>query len=261
MTAQEIRYGLHTQIIGQEIEVYDQLESTNDLALQRGIEGATEGMLILAEHQTAGRGRHGRTWHALPGSSLLASLILRHGLLPDQIGLPNLIGAISIATAIRDETALPAMIKWPNDVLIAGKKVSGVLTELEYDQNQRPFFVVGFGVNVNISPTEFPFPIRSLATSLQIERGEEISRVALLRAILHRLEENYLHLKRGRTSVIIEAATTLSATIGECVQLETPDGIFDGTAEQIDTEGRLVLREQSGRLRTFLSGEVIHARR
>ena len=261
MTPQEIRYRLHTQIIGQEIEVYDQLQSTNDLALQRGIEGATEGTLILAEHQTAGRGRYGRTWHSPPGSSLLASLILRHGLLPDQIGLPNLMGAVSIATAIRDVTALPAMIKWPNDVLISGKKVSGVLTELEYDQNQRPFFVVGFGVNVNIAPTEFPFSLRSLATSLQIESGGEISRVALLCAILHRSEENYLHLKCGKTPVIINTATELLATIGEWVQLETPDTVFDGIAERIDAEGRLILREQSGRLRTFLNGEVVHTRR
>ena len=209
MTTEEVRAGLQTHILGREIFIYEQIGSTNDLALQRGIEGAQEGMLIIAESQTMGRGRRGRRWHAAPGLSILASLILRHRLLANQIELPNLIGAFAIAAAIRELTGFPAQIKSPNDVLICGKKVGGILTELEYDRHRQPFFVMGFGVNVNVSLTDFPEELRVSATSLRIEGGQEISRVALIQAILHRLEEKYMCLKRGETASIIAAANAL----------------------------------------------------
>lgn len=256
MTTEAIISGLQTQTIGQAIEIYDQLGSTNDLALQRGIEGVREGTLILAEYQCAGRGRHGRRWHAPSGSSILASLTLHHRLLANQVGLPNLIGAIAIATAIQELTQLPAQIKWPNDVLIRGKKVSGVLTELEYDQHRQPFFVVGFGVNVNILLADFPAGLRSSATSLRIESGREISRIALIQAILCQLEENYLYLKRGKTASIIEMANRLF--IGGWMRIKTTDGTFDGWAEKINQDGGLLLRDANCNRREFLVGEVIH---
>jgi BirA family biotin operon repressor/biotin-[acetyl-CoA-carboxylase] ligase len=259
MTEHELRYGLRTRDIGQSIEIHNRVESTNHLALQRGYSGAVEGTLILAEYQTAGRGRHGRTWRSPHGSSLLASLIFRHRLLPDQVGIPSLMGAVSIATAIRELVGLPTMIRWPNDVLVHGRKVSGVLTELDYDRNQQPFFVVGFGVNANIAAAEFPLSLRSSATSMQIECGRDVSRVSVLRTILHHLEDNYSHLKCGRTTAIIDSAIGLSTTIGKGVQLETLEKSFNGIAERIDAEGRLVLRERSGQLRVFSNGDVVHA--
>lgn len=259
LTEHEIRYGLRSRVVGQSIEIHNRVESTNHLALQRGYTGAVEGTLILAEYQTAGRGRHGRVWHSPHRSSLLTSLIFRHRLLPDQIGIPSLMGAVSIATAIRELAKLPAMIRWPNDVLVCGRKISGVLTELDYDRNQQPFFVVGFGVNINIASAEFPLSLRSSATSMQIECGRDISRVAVLQTILYHLEDNYSRLKCGRTPTIIDSAIDLSATIGKSIQLETPDGSFSGIAERIDAEGRLVLRQKSGQLRVFSSGDVVHA--
>ncbi len=259
MTEHEIRYGLRTRVIGKSIEIHNRVESTNQLALRSGYNGAAEGTLIFAEHQTAGRGRHGRSWYSPHGSSLLVSLIFRHRLLPDQIGIPSLIGAVSIATAIRELAGLPTMIRWPNDVLIHGRKVSGVLTELDYDRHQQPFFVVGFGVNVNINSVEFPLSLRSSATSMQIECSGDISRVSVLRTILHHLEDNYSHLKCRRTATIIDSAIDLSSTIGRSVQLETLDGSFNGIAERIDAEGRLVLRENSGQIRVFSSGDVVHS--
>ncbi|MCZ6680313.1 MAG: biotin--[acetyl-CoA-carboxylase] ligase [Candidatus Poribacteria bacterium] len=256
----EILDGLQTQIVGQEIEIYDQLSSTNDLALQRGIEGGREGTLILAEHQTGGRGRQGRRWHAPPGSSILASLILRHRLLANQIGLPNLIGALAIAAAIRELTNLPAQIKWPNDVLIHDKKVSGVLTELEYDQDHQPFFVMGFGVNVNTLPADFPNELWASATSLRIEAGREISRVLLIQAILSQIEKNYLCLKCGKIASIIAEANRLLYIQGKWIQIETPAGIFDGVVEKIDLDGGILLQNVSGDRRKLWVGEVIHTR-
>ena len=257
MTIDDILSGLQNQTIGRRIQSYDRVDSTNDLALQCGVDGAEEGTLILAESQTQGRGRHGRKWLAPPESSILASVILRHRLRADQVGLPNLIGAVAIAAAINELTNLSARIKWPNDVLIQGKKVSGVLTELEYDRNRQPFFVMGFGVNVNTKRTELPEELRASATSLQIESNRKISRVALLQAILHRLEENYLYLKRNDTEPIIAIVNRLSYHFGDWVQIQMAGGVFRGRAEVIDRDGGLLLRDVNGNLRKFLVGEVL----
>ena len=257
MTIDDILSGLRNRTIGQQIQIYDRVGSTNDLALQGGINGVQEGTLILAERQTRGRGRHGRKWLAPPGSSILASVILRHRLRANQVGLPNLIGAISIATAINALTNLSTWIKWPNDVLIQGKKVSGVLTELEYDRHRQPFFVMGFGVNVNMTEADLPEELRASATALQIESNREISRVPLLQAILHRLEENYLRLRRGETEPIITTANGLLHFSGDWVQIKTTDGVFRGQVEGIDQDGGLLLRDMNREQRKFLIGEVL----
>ena len=257
MTTDDILSGLQNQTIGRQIQTYGRVSSTNDLALQCGIDGAAEGRLILAESQTQGRGRHGRSWLAPPGSSILASVILRHRLRADQVGLPNLIGAVAIATAINELTNLSARIKWPNDVLIQGRKVSGVLTELEYDRDRQPFFVMGFGVNVNTTRTDLPEELRASATSLQIESVREISRVVLLQAILHRLEENYLRLKHNDTEPIIATANRLLYFSGDSIQINTAGEVFHGQAEAIDQDGGLLLRDVNGKRRKFLVGEVL----
>ena len=175
----------------------------------------------------------------------------------NQVGLPNLIGAIAIATAIHELTDLSAQIKWPNDVLIQGKKVSGVLTELEYDRGRQPFFVMGFGVNVNTTKTDLPEELRDSATSLQIESNREISRVVLLQAILHRLEENYLCLKRGETDWVIETANRLLHLSSDWIQIKTAGNVFRGRTEAIDRDGGLLLKDMDGKRRKFLAGEVL----
>ena len=257
MTTDDILSGLRNRTIGRQIQIYDRIGSTNDLALQCGTDGAQEGTLILAESQTQGRGRHGRKWLAPPGSSILASVILRHRLRADQVGLPNLVGGIAIATAINELTDLSAQIKWPNDVLIQGKKVSGILTELEYDRRRQPFFVMGFGVNVNTTRADLPEELRASATSLRLESKRKISRVALLQAILHRLEANYLHLTHGRTDPIIATANRLLYRFGDWIEIKTTDGIFRGQAEAIDQDGGLLLRDMNGKRQKFLAGAVL----
>ncbi|RKU16540.1 biotin--[acetyl-CoA-carboxylase] ligase [Candidatus Poribacteria bacterium] len=200
---------LQTSFIGHQIEHHHQVASTNDIAIARGKSGAAEGTLVIAEHQTAGRGRYGRRWEAPPGKCLLVSVVLRHRLLQDQIHLPNLIGAIAIARAIRTRYGLNAQIKPPNDVRIGKRKVAGVLTELAYDTEQQSFFVLGFGVNVNITLANLPPELREIATSLRIASADaenqdtEICRTALLHTILYQLENTYLQLKAGETDLIM----------------------------------------------------------
>lgn len=209
MDAKGLQERLQTTFIGHEIEHHLQVDSTNDIGIARGKAGVAEGMLIIAEHQTAGRGRYGRKWEAPLRKSLLVSIVLRHRLLRDQVTLPNLIGAIAITQALRTTHGLDAHIKVPNDVRIRKKKVAGVLTELAYDAAHQPFFVLGFGVNVNHLLTDFPTELHGIATSVRMACGHsnvqspEICRPSLLCDILYHLEDNYLHLKAGETALIM----------------------------------------------------------
>ncbi len=209
---------LQTAFIGCQTEYHSQVASTNDIGIARGTAGAAEGTLIIAEHQTAGRGRYGRRWDAPLGKSLLVSVVLRHRLLRDQVAFPNLIGAIAIAQAIRTMHELDARIKVPNDVRIQEKKVAGVLTELAYDDQHQPFFVLGFGVNVNSVLKDFPLELRETATSVRMAAARignqdvEICRISLLRTILCQLEESYLQLKVGETDLIMHQFEVLQET-------------------------------------------------
>lgn len=208
MNTKDFGATLQTAFIGHRVEHHCQVTSTNDIAIARGKAGAAEGTLVIAEHQTAGRGRYGRKWEAPPGKCLLVSVVLRHRLLRDQVALPNLVGAIAITRAIQTTHGLDARIKPPNDVRIKRKKVAGVLTELAYDDQQHPFFVLGFGVNVNIALADFPPELREIATSVRIasvsseDQNTEVCRTSLLRAILCQLENTYLQLKAGETDLI-----------------------------------------------------------
>ena len=206
---------LQTAFIGHQIEHHGQVTSTNDIAIARGKAGAAEGTLVIAEHQTTGRGRYGRKWEAPPGKCLLVSVVLRHRLLQDQVPLPNLVGAIAIVRAIRTIYGLDARVKPPNDVRIGKKKVAGVLTELAYDAQHQPFFVLGFGVNVNIALEDFSPELCETATSVRIACGHsEVCRASLLRAILCQLEDTYLQLKAGKTELIMNAFKELQEDEG-----------------------------------------------
>ncbi|MXY28768.1 biotin--[acetyl-CoA-carboxylase] ligase [Candidatus Poribacteria bacterium] len=210
---------LQTAFIGCKIEHHTQVASTNDIAIGRGKAGAAEGSVIIAEHQTAGRGRYGRRWDAPSGKCLLVSVVFRHRLLRDQVALPNLVGAIAIARAIRGTHELDARIKAPNDVRIGKKKVAGVLTELAYDDQRQPFFVMGFGVNVNSVLADFPSELRETATSVRIAAADaknkdvEICRTSLLCTILCQLEKTYLQLKAGETDLITQQFEALQETV------------------------------------------------
>ncbi len=208
MDFETFRGKLKNRIVGKHDIVYlTEVTSTNDVAIELAKnEGAEEGTLVITDYQTAGRGRYGRTWKSPSGKCILASVIFRHRLKKEQVHLPNLIGALAIAQGIHLVTGLSAKIKHPNDVRIEQKKVAGVLTEIEYDQHRHPFFVLGFGVNVNISLAELPADLHNTATSLQIavsgSQNIEICRLTVLHSILERLEEYYLTLKTGNVTLI-----------------------------------------------------------
>ncbi|MBM3239137.1 biotin--[acetyl-CoA-carboxylase] ligase [Candidatus Poribacteria bacterium] len=256
MTADDIISGLKTQFIGHRIYAYQQTRSTNDVALYLGANGAPDGVLIIAEYQTAGRGRLSRSWLSPPGCSILASVLLRPKIQPYQMPVVTLLAAAAVANSIRLITKLPAKIKWPNDVVIDGKKVCGILTEMGIEKGRENFLVIGIGINVNIEKDSFPLSLKSTATSLSILLGYEISRIQLLQQFLLDCENRYILLNDGNLMPIISEVRSLSSILGCQVRVECDEKVTVGQVVDIDEDGALVLRSGMGKLEKFMTGNV-----
>lgn len=251
----EIVRGLKTQILGCEIHGFPSVGSTNSVASRHAIKNSPEGTIIIAGRQTAGRGRLGRSWISPPKVGIYLSTILRPAIAAAQAPGLSLVAALSVAEAIRHYPGLSAMIKWPNDVLVNGKKVAGVLTELTAELDRVNFVIIGIGINVNHEPNYFPAELADKATSLRIEQGCTVNRVKLLQEVLLRLEMRYLRfLKSGLTDQLRE--------IKDCSSLLTRQISFQynnktqvGTAIDIDADGSLVVNVGERVLR-LSSGEI-----
>ncbi len=244
--------------LGREVLHFEAIGSTNDVALERGAAGAAEGLLVLAERQSAGRGRLGRRWEAPPGSSLLMTLLFRppH---PFAETAPQAVMACSLALreAIAEVCGLEVALKWPNDLIVVEgrrwRKLAGLLSEIGMEGGEATFLVVGIGLNVNVPPEVLPH-LAPQATSLLAETGRRVSRAALLDAFLLRAEARYEAVKAGaRLSREWESAL---AWMGEPVILHTPTGEVEGIAAGVEADGSLRLRLPDGRERTFLVGDV-----
>jgi len=242
MSADEIKEGLGTEILGREIISYAETGSTNDVALDLAVGGAREGTVVVAESQTRGRGRRSRKWLAPMGTSILASLILRPPIMAREAHSMTITAAAAVAQAIRSMTQLPAMIKWPNDVIIGDRKVSGILTEMRTEKEWVSFLVVGIGVTVNIPRSRLPAEIMDVATSLSAELGHNVSRIALLQEILRQLEQRYAKVKEREVDTLVGEWKELSSTIGHQVQLNLSRRLIRGRAVDIDETGALLIR-------------------
>ena len=201
----EIRWKLDTKYLGREIISYKKVDSTNIAAYQLAEKGLKEGAVIFAEEQARGKGRQGRVWQSPPKCGIYMSCILRPHITPNEIPKITLIAAVAVAKALREFTGLDAMIKWPNDILINGKKVCGILTEMKAEQDGVDFIILGIGVNVNTHPKDLPRNGSSLKEELRAFRGDEdLSRVDLAKKILEALEKYYNILKKEGSRSIIE---------------------------------------------------------
>jgi BirA family biotin operon repressor/biotin-[acetyl-CoA-carboxylase] ligase len=229
--------------------------STNDKARELARSGEPEGVLVIADFQSAGRGRMDRSWRAPRATSLLCSLLLRPPLAPERAMQAVMAASIGAMEGIRRETALPARLKWPNDILIGGGKAGGILCELGLDGAGLNYVIVGIGLNVNFDPGKVA-GIPPEATSIQRELGRPQSRTALLLAILEEIEPRYEQIRRGG-SLRSEWARALE-TIGRHVNVRLSDGEITGCAESVEESGALVLRLADGTLRTVLAGDVVH---
>jgi BirA family biotin operon repressor/biotin-[acetyl-CoA-carboxylase] ligase len=245
-----------TKIIGRDIHVFEETTSTNDVIEKFARDGVREGVVIFAESQTKGRGRLGRKWISPGHKGLWFSILLRPNLRPQEATQLTVASATALRRAIAAETSLKPEIKWPNDILIGGKKVAGILTELSAEVDRVKHIILGIGVDVNLDADELPVELRKTATSLKIESGETISRAELAVAILHNLDEDYARINTGKFNLLADEWESHCATIGKNVTVLIGDRKIRGHAESLDDDGALLLRTEHGHLERIIGGDV-----
>ncbi|MDO4475884.1 MAG: biotin--[acetyl-CoA-carboxylase] ligase [Lachnospiraceae bacterium] len=255
MTAQEVEGHLHTRWAGHPTYYFPTIGSTNQYAKQIAEEGAPEGALVIADEQTAGRGRRGHTWATPPGTAIAMTLVLRPTLPLDRIAMVTPVIGLAAADACRELCSDQVSIKWPNDVVIGGKKISGILTEMSAEMNAVHYVVIGIGINVNVE--EFPEELREIGTSLRIETGREHNRAQLIAKIMEYFEKYYACLQETKDlSGLREHYNELLVNRGREVRVLDPNGEFTGVAEGINDLGELLVRREDGELVNVYAGEV-----
>jgi len=241
---------LETRFVGQRVVYYPSVTSTNEVAKREAQRGAVEGTVVIADEQTAGKGRKKRAWLS-PRGSVALSIVLY----PSIVHLPFLIMVASLAVvySIEGVTGLKPQLKWPNDVLINGKKVCGILVESGVRKRKVDYAIVGIGINVNLRLTDFP-EITPIATSLSAELGKEITRIDLVRRLLVEVEKLYLDLPSGET--IFQQWQSRLVTLGRRVQVSWGETSYEGVAESVARDGSLLLRSSDGSLTNIVAGDV-----
>jgi len=253
---EEIGLGLNTQIMGKHIVHYAEVSSTQDIAAELARGGAAEGTLVIAEMQKGGRGRKGRSWVSLPEGGIYLSLILRPNLMPSQIVQIPLIAGVALTKAIRETVPLQPMIKWPNDIIIGKKKVGGILTEMSSEIDGVNYIVLGIGLNVNIPASLLAEQTAGIATSLIDEYGAYISRAKLVQCFLSEFEIIYTKFLASGFSSVRDEWKALNNTIGSWVKVSDGGEELEGEALDIDNDGFLLVRKESGDVSRIISGDV-----
>ncbi len=252
----EITHGLNTKFLGKKIHYFESVSSTMDLAIQLGMRGSPEGTLVVAETQTKGRGRLGRNWISPKHKGIYLSLILKPEILPAQSPVITLLVSISICEAIKEITGLDAKIKWPNDIFIQNKKIGGILTELNAEMDRIHFLVIGIGLNVNNDKNS----LLPGAISLKEAKLENISRVGLAQEVLRKIEKDYLSFQKQGSQEIINRWRNYNITLGRRVKISCHKEHLEGCAVDIDNDGGLLIRDDSGLIQKVMAGDVVHCR-
>ena len=244
---------LRTEFAGRSVSYHQSVTSTMEVAKREAESGAVEGTAVIAEEQTAGRGRMGRSWVSPPGVSLYLTVVLRPTL--EQLRYLAVIAPLAVCQAVEETTGLLPRIKWPNDVAIGDKKVSGILVQSELAGDEVQFALAGIGINVNLDASAYA-EIAQIATSLRAELGREVSREEVLAATLNHLETLYQALRRGE--VVSMAWKHRLDTLGKHVRVQSADGsvLEQGVAVDADSDGSLILRRDDGSHVRVEAGEV-----
>ena len=250
LVAATIRQGLYTRIVGRRVLYYPELTSTMDEAARLGQEEAEEGAVVVAEKQSAGRGRQGRSWVSQPGN-LLVSVLFRPTL--ETLPFINIIGGIAAARSVRKVTGLDVKIKWPNDLLIVGRKAAGILAESAIVGNSVWYAVLGVGMNVSLDTKQIE-EISPFAISVNSAAGKEVPREDLLRQFLMDLDSLYIALNNGESPM--QEWQGMLETIGQRLVATWGDDTYHGVAEDTDELGNLILRQDDGPLLTLTAGDV-----
>lgn len=263
LNSYEIANGLETTVIGRAAEYYDTVDSTNNLAKKLAAEGCADGTAVIAGQQTAGRGRLGRCWESPAGKGIYISVVLRPNMAPAETQLLTLAAAVAACEALRTATGICAGIKWPNDLVIEGRKVCGILLEMSSEADRVNYVVVGIGINFSQEREDFSDDLKNRAVSLKMLADDKVSseikpfsKLSIIRAVLHELDRVYRTILEGRNENILESWREHTITLGRTVSFKLQDIDYSGTAVDITPDGRLSVKCSDGVLRDLYSGEV-----
>lgn len=256
LTFEEIEEYLSTEFLGRKIYYYDTIDSTNKEA-KKIAPLEDEGTLVIAEEQIEGKGRLGRNWISPKGKGIWMSIVLKPDVEPFKVGAITLLAAAALYNGLKN-MGIDSEIKWPNDILIKGKKVSGILTEMSAELNMLNYIVMGIGINVNLEEDDIPEELKEKATSIKIDQKKEIDRKELLANILNEFEKLYIPFRdSGNTSKWIEICRKNSATIGKEVRIIRGNKEKRGKALDIDHKGELIVEFENGDIENIFAGEVL----
>jgi BirA family transcriptional regulator, biotin operon repressor / biotin---[acetyl-CoA-carboxylase] ligase len=255
LTPDMLRQRLKGSLFGKRVYHFFKVDSTNRVALELGHAGEPEGAVVIAEEQTAGRGRAGRTWHSERASGIYVTVLLRPHLSPVQAPLLTMMAGLAAHAAIQAQTGAAVELKWPNDLLIKGKKLGGILTEMHAEPAQVRFVIVGMGINVN--QEKFPADLGAIATSLRVETGRQESRLELLIRLLREFESSYTRfLAEGPSSVVDRFVAVSSYARGKRVRVTNGRDSFTGITAGLAPEGLLLVKRENGQVVTVIAGDV-----
>lgn len=267
LNAYEIACGLNTSIVGREVLYFDSLDSTNNYARKLAAEGCSDGISIIAGQQTAGKGRLGRSWISPPDKGIYISIVLKPPLAPAETPIFTLAAAVAVANAISEATGMEAGIKWPNDLIIEGRKVCGILLEMSSEADRVNYIILGIGINYSQNKEDFPEELRNRAISLKaaaisridnigVTVGPGFSRLSVVRSILRELDDVTQLVITDNNAKVLEMWRNKSVTLGREVSFKIKDTEYTGTAADITADGRLLVACHDGIRRELLSGEV-----
>ena len=259
LTPDTLRQQLRGGLFGKRIYHFFKTDSTNRIGMELGNGGELEGAVVLAEEQTAGRGRAGRSWHSERAAGIYVTLLLRPKISPMQAPLLTMMAGLSAQSAIQAQTGLQLDLKWPNDLILNGKKLGGILTEMYADTTLVRFVIVGVGINVN--QEKFPGDLSGIATSLRVESGKNQSRLELLARLLREFETDYNRfLREGAKSVTSRFVKASSYAVGKKVRVTNGSESFAGVTAGLAPEGLLQVEREDGKVVTVIAGDVAEAR-
>jgi len=257
LTENRVKSELKTELFGQKVFAFWRIGSTNDFAYSRASQGEEEGSLVIAEQQERGRGRKSRKWESQFGNGLWFSLILRPDILSSRSGLIPYVAGISIANAVEKITGLKPDLKWPNDILLNGKKFCGILSEVQFSNNKVDFLVVGVGINVNHKRTEWSTEIKEIATSLRIEANKRVDRAELLAEVLLQLEQNYEYVKINNFEQLLNEWKQHCSKYKKNITIVQEDEIYEGIFHDLDGDGCMILKTNDGEMKKIVAGDVM----
>ncbi|MEQ6377705.1 biotin--[acetyl-CoA-carboxylase] ligase [Bacillaceae bacterium S4-13-58] len=254
VSSNTLQWGLKTEWLGQEIHHFESVSSTQSIAHTMAQEGAPHGTVVIADEQTSGRGRLNRPWHSSSENGIWMSLVLRPSIEPFRAPQLTLMTATVLVEVIREFTTLDPRIKWPNDIMINGKKIAGILTELQAEQDQIQYVILGIGINVN--QTDFPEEIKDIASSLKQESGQPLSRVSIIQSFFGKFEEAFQTYIEFGFKQFKNKWEQSGYRLGELAIIESGRTQIEGKLVGIDENGGLVVLDDRLKLRTFYSAQI-----